>query len=206
MDEPRLDVGIKVGDLIEYLPFAVLVATPPGRVIAANRSALGLFLYSSREMIGLQIEDLIPERYRREHVEQRTGFQRNAHRRPMGIGMDLIGLKKDGTEFPAEVALSSAELSDQKFIICFVSDISIRKRVEEENKHLIVQLQRALDDVRKLSGLLPICSSCKRIRDDAGRWTAIENYIVDNSDTEFSHGICPDCAERLYPQYFSKES
>ncbi|MCK5404015.1 MAG: cache domain-containing protein [Desulfobulbaceae bacterium] len=65
-------------------------------------------------------------------------------------------------------------------------------------------LHEALAEVKKLSGFLPICASCKKIRDDKGYWNQIETYIQAHSEAEFSHGICPDCAERLYPDYFKK--
>jgi len=75
-----------------------------------------------------------------------------------------------------------------------------RKRSEEERSRLILELQESLARVRTLSGLLPICSSCKKIRDDKGYWNQIETYIRDRSQAEFTHGICPECAQRLYPQ------
>lgn len=74
-----------------------------------------------------------------------------------------------------------------------------RKRTEAEKEKLILQLQKALGEVKQLSGLLPICASCKKIRDDKGYWNQIETYIRDRSEAEFSHGICPDCFKKLYP-------
>jgi len=64
---------------------------------------------------------------------------------------------------------------------------------------LIKELQEALAKVKTLSGLLSICASCKKIRDDKGYWNQIETYIRDHSQAEFSHGLCPDCLEKLYP-------
>lgn len=75
------------------------------------------------------------------------------------------------------------------------------KRHEEEREKLINELQEALAKVKLLSGLLPICASCKKIRDDNGYWNQIESYIRDHSEAEFSHGLCPECAEKLYPGY-----
>jgi len=75
-----------------------------------------------------------------------------------------------------------------------------RKRAEEERGRLFSELQDTLAKVRTLSGLLPICSNCKKIRDDKGYWNQIETYIRDRSQAEFTHGICPECAQRLYPQ------
>ncbi len=62
------------------------------------------------------------------------------------------------------------------------------------------KLRAALDEVRHLSGLLPICANCKKIRDDKGYWNRIEKYICDHSEAQFSHSICPDCAKKLYPE------
>lgn len=78
-------------------------------------------------------------------------------------------------------------------------DITRRKEVEEEKKVLIEELQAALAKVNVLSGFLPICASCKKIRDDKGYWNQIESYIRDHSEAEFSHSICPDCVKKLYP-------
>ena len=66
---------------------------------------------------------------------------------------------------------------------------------------IIARLKNALAKVRLLSGLLPICASCKKIRDDKGYWNQIESYIRDHSEAEFSHGICPDCAKQMYSAY-----
>jgi PAS domain S-box-containing protein len=78
-------------------------------------------------------------------------------------------------------------------------DITDRKHAEEERERLICELREALSKIRTLSGLLPICSSCKKIRNDEGYWEQIEIYISDRSEADFSHGMCPDCAKKLYP-------
>lgn len=75
--------------------------------------------------------------------------------------------------------------------------------IEEKND----VLQRQLKEIKVLKGFLPICASCKKIRDDKGYWTQVEKYVADHSEAKFSHGICPDCAKKLYPEYTtSKES
>ena len=86
-----------------------------------------------------------------------------------------------------------------------LTDITGRKQAEEEREELILKLEKALSEVKKLSGLLPICSSCKKIRNDEGYWEQMEVYIRDRSEAEFSHGICPECSKRLYPEYQRKE-
>jgi hypothetical protein len=89
------------------------------------------------------------------------------------------------------------------FLILF--SIFTHKRIESEKEMLIVELQDALANIRKLKGLLPICASCKKIRNDEGYWEQMEVYIRDHSDAEFSHGICPDCIEKLYPDFAKKK-
>ena len=86
-----------------------------------------------------------------------------------------------------------------------IRDISDKKRAEEERERLIEQLQKALEEVKTLSGLLPICSFCKKIRDDKGYWNQIEEYIGDHSDAKFSHSFCPECAKREYGDYMDDD-
>lgn len=76
------------------------------------------------------------------------------------------------------------------------------KQADEEKSEIIAQLQKALAEVKNLSGFLPICASCKKIRDDKGYWNQIEAYISEHSEAEFSHGICPECSEKLYPDLY----
>src|SRR5262249_26244801 len=82
-------------------------------------------------------------------------------------------------------------------------DITERKQQEKERLQLIEELTEALKHVKTLNGLLPICASCKKIRNDGGYWEQVETYIRSRSNAEFTHGICPDCVRLLYPEYES---
>jgi DNA-binding response OmpR family regulator len=75
-----------------------------------------------------------------------------------------------------------------------------RKRAADDREQLVTELQEALARVKQLSGMLPICASCKKIRDDKGYWKQIETYIRDHSEADFSHSICPECAKGLYAE------
>jgi hypothetical protein len=76
-----------------------------------------------------------------------------------------------------------------------------RKIIQQKREMALLERQKAMDDLKILRGLLPICASCKRIRDDQGSWTQIEGYIQAHSEADFSHGICPDCSKRIYPDF-----
>ena len=82
-------------------------------------------------------------------------------------------------------------------------DITEQKRLEEQREGLIAELRNALTHIKTLRGLLPICAACKKIRDNHGYWKQIEEYISDHSDAKFSHGICPECRQKLYPKWSS---
>lgn len=77
--------------------------------------------------------------------------------------------------------------------------VDARNRLKAEREKTIAELQKALNEVRTLSGFIPICANCKNVRDDEGYWKRIEHYVQDHSEADFSHSICPDCAKKLYP-------
>ena len=107
--------------------------------------------------------------------------------------------RKDGTLYDAEVTACGAKFGEGPMVLVIVRDISGRKNAENALLQERNKLQDALAEVKRLSGLLPICSSCKKIRDDNGYWKQIESYIREHSEADFSHGICPECAKKLYP-------
>ena len=86
-----------------------------------------------------------------------------------------------------------------------IRDITDRKLVEVEREKLIAELTDALAQIKTLKGLLPICSTCKKIRDDMGYWNTLEKYIMEHSEAEFTHGICPDCIRRFFPEACEKD-
>jgi hypothetical protein len=98
-------------------------------------------------------------------------------------------------------------LNSKKEIIGIVEsfqNITKRKLAEDAKEELIIELEAAQEEVNLLSGLIPICASCKNIRNDKGYWTKIESYITKHSKAKFSHSICPNCAKKLYPDLFKE--
>jgi hypothetical protein len=82
-----------------------------------------------------------------------------------------------------------------------VRTVEALEAAETEREALITRLQKALEDVKTLRGIVPICASCKRVRDDEGYWKQVESYVSEHTEAQFSHGVCPECARRLYPEY-----
>jgi FixJ family two-component response regulator len=109
-------------------------------------------------------------------------------------------LRKAYEDLEQKVRERTAELVEANGAL--KTEVAQRKQAEEEREKLIRELQYALSEVKTLSGLLPICASCKKIRDDKGYWSQIEEYIRKHSDAEFTHGLCPGCAEKLYPEFY----
>ena len=92
---------------------------------------------------------------------------------------------------------TSGEKSSQ--MIEYSMDITRRKELEQERTELIATLQEALGKIKTLSGLLPICAGCKKIRDDQGYWNQIEVYLKSHSEVDFTHGMCPECIKKWFP-------
>jgi hypothetical protein len=109
---------------------------------------------------------------------------------------------EDGTTrtFSISSSIMRNPPAERLAIVCVVRDVTERKKAETEREQLISQLQEALANVRQLNGMLPICAACKKIRDDQGYWQQIESYIRIHSEVEFTHGLCPDCAEKAFAE------
>ena len=114
-------------------------------------------------------------------------------------------IRFDGKVIDVEVAATAFTYGGAPAVQVIFRDITERKQAEEEREKLVHDLQKALSEVGTLKGILPICASCKKIRDDKGYWRQIEAYIRDHSEAEFSHGICPDCMKKLYGDFLKEE-
>jgi PAS domain S-box-containing protein len=117
--------------LFQHASMGILVANARGEIVLANNFLLEQFGYSStEELIGNKVEQLIPRRYHTHHEKHRTGYIKNPQARPMGVGLDLFAVRKDGSEFPVEISLSNYTTDEGIFAIAFISDITRRKEIE----------------------------------------------------------------------------
>jgi PAS domain S-box-containing protein len=170
------------------------------RYVYANPRVRELLGYEPSETIGKTPFDFMPvleaERLRNDFVELIKAPERFRD-------LENINLHKDGTIRVLETSGIPVFDADGKFngFRGIDRDITLRKRAEVEREKLINDLQAAFADIKTLSGLIPICSSCKKIRDDKGYWNILEAYLVKHSEAKFTHGICPECAKKLYPNH-----
>ena len=184
----------------------MFITTVHGKFIDANDATLETFGYDLGEKDQFMQRDVSslyanPEERSGTHTEliSVVGFAKD-------YPADLQ--KKDGTIMHCLIT-TVARRDLQGTVVGFqgtIRDITEHKKAEEDRERLIEQLQQALAEIKQLSGFLPICASCKKIRDDKGYWQQIEAYISDHSEALFSHSICPDCARKLYPDLFTDDS
>ena len=150
-DAPSGQVDLEI---LESVPDALVIADERGSVVFANGSAVQLFGYPQGELIGQPIELLLPARFRVMHQVHRGGYQAAPRRRPMGLGLDLAGLRRDGTEFPAEISLSPITVSGRPCTIAAVRDVAERRRMEERAR----LWRKAQEEVRERDEFLSIAS------------------------------------------------
>jgi hypothetical protein len=135
-------------------------------------------------------------------VSRTAVLQKLAGTLPSVGSFERVYVRKDGTRVP--LLLQDRTLRDHEGFITGIrttlQDITVLKQVESERERLIAELQTTLGEIRILKGFIPICASCKKVRDDQGYWDQVESYLMRHTDASFSHGICPDCADRLYPE------
>lgn len=194
---------VKLRKAVDTSGEAIFLTDPEGLITYVNPEFTHLYGHSVEEVVGkvtpriLKSGLLKPEEY---ELFWKTILSKQL------VKGEIVNKTKDGTIVTVEGSANPI-LDAQENIVGFLAiqhDITERKHAEEERTKLITELQGALSNVKMLSGLLPICSSCKKIRDDKGYWKQVEGYVMEHSDATFSHGICPDCAKKLYPDYFKK--
>ena len=137
--------------VVESAPDAVLMTDERGTIVFANGRVESMFGYRREELLGKKVEVLVPAKHRGAHIGRRSGFQQEPHTRPMGMGLDLNGLRKNGTEFPVEISLSPVESGKERRFIASVRDISERRTLELELQTTKIQ-ELAQIMIRDLNG------------------------------------------------------
>lgn len=189
--------------ILETTAALIIVLDSRGRILRLNRAAEKWSGYNILESVGTYVWDQLLWR------EEVQGFVEAVNsRNSASFPLEFQSRLKTGHGNDLWVYWSSTAILDDtdaiEYILTTGIDITALKKAESEREHLIEELQKALNKVKTLRGLLPICASCKKIRDDQGYWQGVDDYIRQHSLVEFSHGICPACAKKLYPEFFAQ--
>ncbi len=187
--------------VIENIPDKIYAKDTEGRFILCNKAVVERMGKSDeKEIIGKTDFDFIDHKlanqFRANELEIiKTGIPLLNHEEPLDQA-------EGGMRWNSTTKVPLRDLQGNIIGIVGVGrDITERKQAEEQREKFIAELHEALDKIKTLKGLIPICACCKKIRDDQGYWNSVESYIKDHAEVEFTHGICPDCMKKLYPNY-----
>jgi two-component system cell cycle sensor histidine kinase/response regulator CckA len=145
----RIRAEQRFNAVVESSPDAVVCADGDGRIVLLNEQTRRMFGYTGDELLGERIETLLPDRFRARHRAHRTGYLTDPRGRAMGLGLDLLGLRKDGTEFPVDVSLSTMDAGDGPLVLAFIRDVTEARRLQTE-KH---EFELSLRDAQRLESL-----------------------------------------------------
>ena len=189
---------------------ALLIFNSEGFIVNANPAACEIYGYEYSELVGMAGKDIVhPDSHNLfEKFKQQVDNNNKFH-------AESVDVRKDETTFDVEIHGTTIKLKGETHLLAIVRDISKRKKHEAERvnyqaqlevqvKERTLELERALEEVKSLSGILPICSFCKKIRDDDGYWKQVEEYISEHSEAVFSHGLCQGCLEEHYGELMAR--
>ncbi len=183
--------------LLEAIPVPLFYKDTDGKYLGFNKQFSTFFGVPKEQLVGKITEDINPpplaDIYRKKDLEL---FKSGGVQKYESQVQTSDGHVRDVVFYKAVFANSNGVIQG---LIGTILDITEMKQLEEEREKMIDKLSKALSEVKTLSGLLPICSHCKKIRDDKGYWNQLEKYFYEHSDVKFSHGICQECAKKHYP-------
>ena len=185
--------------ILNIVPVIIFQKDRDGKTTRTNQAFDTMIGLSKEEIIGKTTDELFPE-----HGKDMMKDDQEV----MELGKPKLDIIEhyDSPEGTRWARAGKAPLKDKEGnvvgLIGYAADITEQKQAEEALKQERDKLQDALAEVKTLSGLLPICANCKKIRDDKGYWNQIEAYILDHSEADFSHSICPECAKNIYPEFY----
>lgn len=169
-----------------------------GQVTEVNPFLVEMLGHTREMLLGKKVWEIIPFKDRKTVQATFTAFHKNG---PIRYD-DLILATKGGRRIPVEYESYMYEVDDEKVIQCNIRDINKREHCLEKRESLISQLKSARAKGKKLPDMVSICASCKKIKNDEGSWSQFESYIIKYFDICFTHSICPECVQKLYPDFY----
>ncbi|GEM_PF-1996903 len=206
-------------NIIETSLSGIVVTDSKGNISRTNDAYLNMLGYEKGELVGKHTIELSP---------REAGLYESSTGKKIQIGEDFLNssrkmvenllkqgkvkkyegyaLRKDGKLIFTEENNVLVYNEQREIIAAFsnIQDITDRKTSEEEREKLFAELQKSLEEVKTLEGIIPICMHCKGIRDDKGAWNKLEKFITEHSDAQFSHGICDECLKKYYPEEYEE--
>lgn len=212
-DSRNIDLGITKVDLqnvfyniMKHMPVMFYIKDKKHRFIIANDAvAKHVGAKSTQRIIGKTDYDLYPRKMADEFMTEEKNVMSSGE--PLIDKRDMILSPDNGNRkwiMSTKIPLRSQEGSIIG-IIGISHDVSAVKKLDDDKTAVIEALKKAIGEIRTLSGLLPICASCKKIRDDDGYWHKLELYLHDKTHAELTHGLCPDCAHHTVEEFRNSE-
>ena len=158
----------------------------------------GMLGYETDELLGLSFREIThPDDVERENILLQS-LEKN---REKSYSFEKRYRHKNGDYFWVSITVGKTHdiYGPGVFYFGLIEEIGSRKKLEKEREELIKDLKQALEEIKQLRGYIPICANCKKVRDDEGYWQQVEKYIADRTDAQFSHGLCPECLKKIYP-------
>jgi PAS domain S-box-containing protein len=185
--------------ILDSLPHIIFETDTDGNLLYLNQKGIECLGYSDeQEYLGKSLYTHVREKKEKsiKDINKALRKEQTAH-----MTVEITG--KEGTRFPASlIATPVIEEDTVTRIRGVIQDITLMTASQKERERLILNLQKALENIKTLKGLLPICAHCKRILDARGKWHPLEDYIREHTEAEFSHSLCPECIHSLYPDLF----
>lgn len=197
--------------LFNHSSIGIAVVSSEGIITAINPFALKLFDYLPEEIIGKPVEVLIPGRFHHQHIKHRKAYTLNPRSRAMGVGLDLFAVKKGGTEFPIEISLGNYEINGEANVIAFISDITVRKKSEEEIRKLNDELEATVE--KRTFELTDALHELERSKEELGKslekekeLNELKSNFVSTASHEFRTPLSTVLSSAyLIEKYFSTE-
>jgi PAS domain S-box-containing protein len=198
MEEKLRESEERFRRIFEDGPLGMLIADPDFKILKVNRAVCEMLGYAEANLTGRSIGEITHA----EDIEKSASLSKQLLHGDIPLyQLEKRYVKKNGDLL--WVNLTVAAIRGQKgkvlYALGMVENISRRKLAEQERERLVRDLQQALDKIKTLRGLLPMCAWCKKVRNDKGYWQKVETYVQEHSDASFTHGICPECLNKVDP-------
>jgi PAS domain S-box-containing protein len=182
--------------LVDQSRDGIVVIDENGKVFEANLKYAQMLGYSLEEVMKLHVWDWDAQWTKAQLLEMAATVDDS------GDHFVTRHRRKDGSLYDVEISTSGTMYRGHKLIFCICRDITERKQAEAEKEQLIRELQKALKEIQTLRGILPLCSYCKKIRNDKGYWEQVDVYIRKHLQADITHGICPECMQKRFPEEY----